>query len=70
MLLKKHDINADTADNGKVAVEMVLEKPSTYQLVLMDNLMPVMVPRAYPSVTSSITFILAILPKLERRRGD
>jgi CheY-like chemotaxis protein len=43
MLLKKHNVIADTAENGKLAVDMVLAKPENYQLVFMDNLMPVMV---------------------------
>ena len=43
MLLKKNNVIADTAENGKLAVDMVLAKPENYQLVFMDNLMPVMV---------------------------
>ena len=44
MLLKKLDIVADTAENGRIAVEMILGAAEPYHLVFMDNLMPEMVP--------------------------
>ena len=45
MLLKKLDVIADTAENGRIAVDMILGAADTepYHLVLMDNLMPEMV---------------------------
>jgi len=43
MLLKKHGVNAETAENGQLAVDMVIGSEKTYELVFMDNLMPVMV---------------------------
>ena len=45
MLLKKFDIVADTAENGRIAVDMIMGAAEPYQLVLMDNLMPEMVIR-------------------------
>jgi CheY-like chemotaxis protein len=42
MLLKVNDVIHETAENGKIAVDMVKASPSKYQLILMDNLMPVM----------------------------
>ena len=43
MLLKKFDIVADTAENGRIAVDMIMGATAPYHLVLMDNLMPEMV---------------------------
>ena len=43
MLLKKFGVEADTAENGRAAVDMISLSPDPYQLVLMDNLMPEMV---------------------------
>ena len=43
MLLKKLDVVADTAENGRIAVDMVLGAAEPYQIVIMDNLMPEMV---------------------------
>jgi hypothetical protein len=42
MILKANDVAHETAENGRTAVEMVKANPSKYQLILMDNLMPVM----------------------------
>jgi CheY-like chemotaxis protein len=42
MILKVHEVVHETAENGRIAVEMVKASPSKYQLILMDNLMPVM----------------------------
>jgi len=42
MLLKKSGIEADLAENGLQAVEMVLADLNKYQVVFMDNLMPIM----------------------------
>mmetsp|Transcript_19791 Transcript_19791/g.27208 ORF Transcript_19791/g.27208 Transcript_19791/m.27208 type:complete len:730 (-) Transcript_19791:249-2438(-) len=42
MLLKKHGLNAETVENGQLAVDTILSSGSTYELVFMDNLMPVM----------------------------
>ena len=43
LLLKKLNFEADTAENGRVAVEMILRNPEQYYLVFMDNLMPELV---------------------------
>jgi len=43
MLLRKLNMQSDTAENGQLAIEMVLLDPAAYHLVFMDNLMPVMV---------------------------
>ena len=43
MLLRKLDVVADTAENGRIAVDMVMGAAEPYHLVLMDNLMPEMV---------------------------
>ena len=43
MLLKKLNIVADTAENGRIAVDMIMGATEPYHLVLMDNLMPEMV---------------------------
>ena len=43
MLLKKFGVEADTAETGRAAVEMIALSPDPYQLVLMDNMMPEMV---------------------------
>ena len=43
MLLKKLNIVADTAENGRIAVDMIMGAAEPYQIVLMDNLMPEMV---------------------------
>ena len=45
VLLKKLDVAADTAENGRIAVDMILGAAEPYNLVLMDNLMPEMVLR-------------------------
>jgi CheY-like chemotaxis protein len=42
MILKANDVAHETAENGRIAVDMVKTSPSKYQLILMDNLMPVM----------------------------
>jgi len=56
MLLKKHGVNVETTENGQLALDMVLCRDNTYELVFMDNLMPVM-------VTSS-SFLLDLLDSL------
>ena len=43
MLLKKLNIVADTAENGRVAVDLIMAASEPYHLVFMDNLMPEMV---------------------------
>jgi CheY-like chemotaxis protein len=42
MLLKRCGVPHDSAENGRVAVEMAMAQPSQFRLVLMDNLMPEM----------------------------
>jgi signal transduction histidine kinase/ActR/RegA family two-component response regulator len=41
-LLKRHDINSDSAYNGQVAVEALEQNPTMYDIVLLDIMMPVM----------------------------
>ena len=43
MLLKKLNIVADTAENGRIALDMIMGASEPYHLVFMDNLMPVLV---------------------------
>ena len=43
MLLKKLNVVADTAENGRIAVDMIMGAAEPYQIVFMDNLMPEMV---------------------------
>ena len=43
MLLKKLNVEADTAENGRIAVDMIMGAAEPYQIVFMDNLMPEMV---------------------------
>ena len=58
MLLKKFDIVADTAENGRIAVDMIMGAAEPYQLVLMDNLMPEMVIQTSfnNSITSGVAY--------------
>jgi CheY-like chemotaxis protein len=42
MLLKRKGIKSSIAENGMVAVDLVLKDFEAYKLILMDNLMPVM----------------------------
>ena len=44
MLLKKFDVMADSAEDGRIAVDMIMGAAEPYHLVFMDNLMPEMVP--------------------------
>jgi CheY-like chemotaxis protein len=43
MILKKKNIDSDTAENGFVAVRMVRENYDKYSVIFMDNMMPIMV---------------------------
>ncbi len=42
IFLKKHDISAEIAVNGKVGLDMFLEDPSGYHAVFLDIQMPEM----------------------------
>ena len=42
MLLKKSSILADVAENGMIATEMVSASHNDYDIIFMDNQMPVM----------------------------
>lgn len=42
-LLSKIGISAATAENGQVAVDMIMEDKDKFDIVFMDNQMPVMV---------------------------
>ena len=55
-LLSKHgDVKeVHTAENGQEAVQAALANPRKFDIVLMDNLMPIMVPRA--TQTSNVMF--------------
>ena len=41
-LLIKIGYNVDTADNGKIGLDMVSDDLEKYQIIFMDNLMPIM----------------------------
>ena len=43
MLLKRLAIESDLAENGLEAVNKVADETNHYDILLMDNLMPVMV---------------------------
>ena len=43
MLLKKLSVEADTAEDGREGVDKIMSNADHYQLVFMDNLMPIMV---------------------------
>ncbi len=45
-LLTKHDDVKEvlTAENGQEAVQAALANPRKFDIILMDNLMPIMVP--------------------------
>ena len=57
MLLKKLNIVADTAENGRIAVDMIMGAAEPYQLVFMDNLMPEMV-RNHSLTTLPVSSVL------------
>lgn len=42
LLFARKGLRSDVAENGKVAVDLVLEDIDRYKLIVMDNLMPVM----------------------------
>eukprot|EP00597_Dinobryon_sp_UTEXLB2267_P007451 CAMPEP_0170083156 /NCGR_PEP_ID=MMETSP0019_2-20121128/18559_1 /TAXON_ID=98059 /ORGANISM="Dinobryon sp., Strain UTEXLB2267" /LENGTH=484 /DNA_ID=CAMNT_0010298375 /DNA_START=719 /DNA_END=2170 /DNA_ORIENTATION=- len=42
MLLRKEGVTSEVAENGQIAVDLVLSDVDKYSLLLMDNLMPVM----------------------------
>ena len=43
LLLAHHGVSCDMTENGEKAVELIKQNPSTYDLVFMDYMMPVMV---------------------------
>ena len=43
ILLSKIGVSSFTAENGQVAVDMVLQDKDLFDVVFMDNQMPVMV---------------------------
>ena len=47
MLLRKLNIDASMAEDGKQGVEAIMEQPDDYQVIFMDNLMPVMVKQRF-----------------------
>ena len=47
MLLRKLNIDASMAEDGKQGVEAIMEQPDDYQVIFMDNLMPVMVEQRF-----------------------
>ena len=47
-LLSKVGVSSFTAENGQVAVDMVLQDKDLFDIVFMDNQMPVMVPNIIP----------------------
>ena len=48
MLLAKRDINPTMVSNGLEGLETALARPGGFNLVFMDNNMPVMVRRTSP----------------------
>jgi len=42
-LLKQSQVESKTAANGRLAVDMVLNDLESFQIIFMDNQMPVMV---------------------------
>ena len=51
MLLSKIGVSSFTAENGQVAVDMVLQDKDLFDVVFMDNQMPVMVVISSNSMT-------------------
>ena len=43
MLLRKEGVESDMTENGQMALELLVRDVDAYQMILMDNLMPVMV---------------------------
>jgi len=43
MLLRKEGVVSEVAENGQIALDMVLSDMDKYSIVLMDNQMPAMV---------------------------
>jgi len=43
MLLRKEGVLSEVAENGQIAVDLVLSDVDKYSLLLMDNQMPVVV---------------------------
>ena len=43
LLLKKKGLQTEMADNGQKAVDIILQDMDKFQLILMDNIMPIMV---------------------------
>ena len=43
LLLKKKGLHTEMADNGQKAVDIILHDMDKFQLILMDNIMPIMV---------------------------
>jgi len=53
MLLGKEGVASEMAENGQIALDMVLSDVDKYSILLMDNQMPVMVGgQHYDSVAS------------------
>ena len=46
----------DTAENGLEAVQVALSNPQKYDIIFMDNLMPVMVPLGFNYVSVILFF--------------
>ena len=46
----------DTAENGLEAVRVTLANPQKYDIIFMDNLMPVMVPLGFNYVSVILFF--------------
>jgi len=42
MLLKRNGVFADVAENGQAAVDILLQQKAKYQIIFMDNQMPVL----------------------------
>ena len=54
-------MHPDTAENGQIAVDMVLGGDKPYHLILMDNLMPVMVTQLNTIITVNALITVCII---------
>ena len=50
--------DVDTAENGQEAVEAALANPQKYDIIFMDNLMPVMVPLEIEHDTFLLNYLI------------
>ena len=68
-LLSKIGISAATAENGQVAVDMIMEDKDKFDIVFMDNQMPVMVSAYIESCHLNFRFVKLFYPLQEWSDG-